>query len=108
MPESERERIEQSNEVAAIVQTHAEAFIPLTERYGIADALWAAGYRRTEEQYTALMGNMPDGTVIDQDYPFPPLPASHVRRVYEGDWSPIPEGEEHEATSITFSPSVDI
>lgn len=43
--DDERDRIIQSNDVAGIVQTHAEAFIPLTQRYAIADALWDAGLR---------------------------------------------------------------
>lgn len=54
MPENERERIEQSNDVAGIVidvfgevwpSTHAD----LSLRYGIADAIWAAGYRRSAD-----------------------------------------------------------
>jgi hypothetical protein len=47
----DRERIEQSNDVAGIVadigQKH-DVFMYLDLRYDIADALWAAGYRQTE------------------------------------------------------------
>lgn len=50
-PMSERERIEQSNEVAGIVfDEHKKAWPDLHPvldlRYGIADALWEAGYRK--------------------------------------------------------------
>lgn len=41
----DRRRIIQSNEVATTVQEQAAAFIPLTERYDIADALWEQGMR---------------------------------------------------------------
>lgn len=49
----ERTRIEQSNEIAGIVfDEHLKAWPdlhPLLDlRYGIADALWAAGYRKMD------------------------------------------------------------
>lgn len=49
-------RIEQSNEVAAIIiAAHAlhfgarEGYVPLDLRYSIADTLWAAGYRKVAQ-----------------------------------------------------------
>lgn len=49
--EGERERIEQSNDIAYTVIEVAQnktpdQFVTLDFRYGIADALWAAGYRK--------------------------------------------------------------
>lgn len=47
----ERNRIEQSNDVAGIVADIGQkndVFMYLHLRYDIADALWAAGYRQTE------------------------------------------------------------
>lgn len=51
---SERERIEQSNDVAAIVFDQVKNVWPdlhpvFDLRYGIADALWDAGYRRAAD-----------------------------------------------------------
>ncbi|QWY84630.1 hypothetical protein QEH34_gp48 [Microbacterium phage Footloose] len=51
--DDERTRIEQSNDVAAIVFTKIKKAWPdlhpvLDLRYGIADALWAAGFRRCQ------------------------------------------------------------
>lgn len=51
--ESETERIIQSNDVAGIVIDVLDRVAPrifphLDLRYGIADALWDAGYRRVE------------------------------------------------------------
>lgn len=52
MTDNKRERIEQSNDVADIVFTEVKKVWPdlhpvLDIRYGIADALWAAGFRRS-------------------------------------------------------------
>lgn len=51
MDDDERTRIEQSNAVAAVVfdtmQRHG-MFAYLGLRYDIADAIWAAGYRKAE------------------------------------------------------------
>lgn len=66
----ERARIEQSNEVAGIVidaarQALPDLFVTLDLRYGIADALWAAGYRKHPEpeitdKVVAMVGDMVD------------------------------------------------
>lgn len=60
---SEQDRIIQSNEVAHIVfDEHKKAFPdlhPLLEmRYGVANALWLAGYRKTRSEREALMNSM--------------------------------------------------
>ena len=43
-----RRRVIQSNEVAGIVGDIIGGYVPLNVRYGIADALWDAGYRKVE------------------------------------------------------------
>lgn len=52
MNDTERERVGQSDEVAAVVFDHVKKVWPdlhpvLDLRYGVADALWDAGYRKT-------------------------------------------------------------
>lgn len=44
--EDVRKRIIQSNDIAAIVEDIFGSYVPLNVRYGIADALWDAGYRK--------------------------------------------------------------
>lgn len=44
--EDVRKRIIQSNDIAAIVEDIFRSYVPLNVRYGIADALWDAGYRK--------------------------------------------------------------
>lgn len=53
--EAERERIAQSNDIAYTVIEVAQnktpnEFVTLDFRYGIADALWDAGYRKAEQE----------------------------------------------------------
>ena len=66
--DDERERIEQSNEVAGIVFDQVKKAWPdlhpvLDLRYGIADALWDAGFRRTvQSEPTAPDGWFPFGS----------------------------------------------
>lgn len=50
-----QQRAIQANEIAGIVidvmaQVHPDLFADITLRYGIADAVWAAGYRKVEEE----------------------------------------------------------
>lgn len=45
----ERDRIIQSNDIASIVGDIFGGYVPLNVRYGIADALWDAGYRKEEQ-----------------------------------------------------------
>lgn len=58
----ERARIEQSNDIAhtviTVAQDSGQGYVPPSFRYGIADALWAAGYRKTERA-AAWEGPMP-------------------------------------------------
>lgn len=42
-------RIEESNDIAGIVGEVFGGYVPLTVRYGIANALWDAGYRKVHE-----------------------------------------------------------
>lgn len=44
----ERERIEQSNDIAGIVGAAYDDYVPLNVAYGIAHAMWNAGYRKVE------------------------------------------------------------
>lgn len=103
---SDGERIEQSNDVSALIldtvgvqQGH---FIVLSDRFSIADALWAAGYRLTSTEYTAYLPNMPSGMVIDSDYSPHAVDATHRRQVYKGPYDRMPDGEQHDAGSITY------
>lgn len=58
--ESERERIEQSNDISGLILSTVGVeqghFIVLHDRFAIADALWAAGYRKVDLvwQYRAV------------------------------------------------------
>lgn len=45
----ERDYIIQSNDIASIVGDIFGGYVPLSVRYGIADALWDAGYRKEEQ-----------------------------------------------------------
>lgn len=43
-----RAKAEQANDIASIVGDIFGGYVPLNVRYGIADALWDAGYRKVE------------------------------------------------------------
>lgn len=112
----ERARIEQSNEVAGIVFDQVKLAWPdlhpvLDLRYGIADALWAAGYRKQPEpewEYATARPTWPSVPVNryrDRDSALravehPPVgerPGGWIaiqRQVVKpGPWAPVGEGE---------------
>ncbi|QRI45096.1 hypothetical protein QEH45_gp42 [Microbacterium phage Shocker] len=77
--DDERTRIEQSNDIAEIVFAEVKKAWPdlhpvLSLRYGIADALWAAGFRRSE---------VPESSSDD--------PMSHYTDPTDPFWQPSPE-----------------
>ncbi len=105
-------RIEQSNEIAGIVSDHVREHLPdvfptLSLRYGIADALWDAGYRLTRVEhvhaapYSAQPGGSMDFDAIQRMVES--RTATHRRRVYSEPWEPMPEGETEPADGITFT-----
>lgn len=108
--EVEVARIEQSNDISGIVQDVAMEsgrWIGLHDRFAIADALYAAGYRltRVEHVHYADIATAPGVTIYagGLEQITPPPPATHRRRVYSGPWEPMPEGETVDADSITFT-----
>lgn len=88
--DDERTRIEQSNDIAEIVFAEVKKAWPdlhpvLSLRYGIADALWAAGFRRSE---------VPESSSDD--------PMSHYTDPTDPFWQPSPEpqGEPSDAQAL--------
>lgn len=73
----ERDRIIQSNDVAGIVGDVFGGYVPLNVRYGIADALWDAGYRKVPkldpEPFTFQAGRFRDADIYG-DRRFNPRP----------------------------------
>lgn len=81
-------RIEQANEVAGIIITvtekvHPGEFVTLDLRYGIADALWAAGYRKVtykESIYRAIADSL-DGFSKNEHGDFVALQAERIYNI---------------------------
>ncbi|WKW87035.1 hypothetical protein SEA_HERMEONYSUS_89 [Microbacterium phage Hermeonysus] len=105
--EVEVARIEQSNDISGIIMQTAKNWVVLDDRFAIADALYAAGYRltRVEHVHYADIATAPGVTIYagGLEQITPPPPATHRRRVYSGPWEPMPDGETVDADSITFT-----
>ncbi|QTF81605.1 hypothetical protein SEA_PULCHRA_90 [Microbacterium phage Pulchra] len=108
--EVEVARIEQSNDISGIVQDVAMEsgrWIGLHDRFAIADALYAAGYRLTRVEhvhaapYSAQPSGLMDFDAIERIVRS--SPATHRRRVYSGPWEPMPDGETAPADGITYT-----
>ncbi|QDP43627.1 hypothetical protein QDA09_gp90 [Microbacterium phage Tyrumbra] len=104
-------RIEQSNDISGIILSvmgvEQGKFVPLHDRFAIADALWAAGYRltRVEHVHAAPYSAQPVGTMDFEaiERIVRSSPATHRRRVFTSPWEPMPEDETAPADGITYS-----
>ena len=74
---------------------------PLDDALGIADALIAEGVTIASWEYSKHVTAPEGGYLISlADGPGEAhIPATH-RRSRRGEWEPLPDGEEHEATSL--------
>ncbi|AWY06102.1 hypothetical protein SEA_FIREMAN_93 [Microbacterium phage Fireman] len=105
--DAEVARIEQSNDISGIIMNATKNWVMLDDRFAIADELWRLGYRltRVEHMHFAPLDAAPGITVVTGGLQaIEPTPAAtHRRRVYEGPWEPMPDGETAPADGVTYS-----